>query len=252
MDAAGLDFSVFDGDFKGGAPCDDSVHTEAAARFDSLDAPVVYVPGDNEWADCGGSYDPRERLAHLRRVMFARPDSFGRRRMPLEHQSARYPENTRWDAGGVVFVAVHVVGSNDDKADPAEYQARSAAGRAWLRDSFALARTQAAAGVMVVIQADPYFELVSPADRAAKGVDALDPFVDALREEAVRFAKPVALVHGDSHRYRLDHPLLAADGTPVTNLVRCETFGTPDVSWVMATVDGHDPEVFRFEVERAP
>jgi hypothetical protein len=247
MNAAGLDFSVFDGDFKGGGRCDDRVYAAAVERFDTLDAPVVYVPGDNDWTDCGGGFAPVERLAHLRRVMFPGPESFGRRTMTLEHQSARYPENTRWQKGGVVFVGVHVVGSNDGKADDAEYRARSAAGRAWVHDSFELAGRTGAAGVMVVIQADPYFELVTPAERAAKGVDALDPFVDALRDETLRFRRPVALVHGDSHRFRLDHPLLDSAGAPVANLVRCETFGTPVVSWVRATVDSSDPQVFRFE-----
>lgn len=247
MNAAGLDFSVFDGDFKGGGRCDDGVYAAAVERFDSLDAPAVYVPGDNDWTDCRGDFASVERLAHLRRVMFPRPQSFGRRTMALERQSAEYPENTRWQASGVVFVGVHAVGSNDNKADEAEYRARSAAGRAWLHDSFELAARTGAAGVMVVIQADPYFELVAPAERAAKGVDALDPFVDALRDETLRFRRPVALVHGDSHRFRLDRPLLDRDGKPVANLVRCETFGTPVVSWVRATVDRGDPKVFRFE-----
>ncbi len=252
MNAANLDFSVFDGDFKGGGPCEDRVYTQAVDRFDQLDAPAVYVVGDNEWTDCrGGGRDiSDERLDHLRQVMFAGPDSFGQRTMALEHQSPDYPENTRWQMGGVVFVGVHVVGSNDHQADAAESAARDAAGRAWLHDSFDLAGRSRAAGVMVIIQADPSFELVSRADRVNNGVDGLDPFVDALRDETVRFGRPVALVHGDEHRYRLDHPLLDKSGAPVPNLVRLETFGTPELSWVLATVDARDPQVFRFDIRR--
>ncbi len=252
MNAANLDFSVFDGDFKGGGPCDDRVYTQAIDRFDQLDAPAVYVVGDNEWTDCreGGRDVGAERLDHLRQVMFARPDSFGKRTMALEHQSPDYPENTRWQMGGVVFVGVHVVGSNNNRADSTESAARDAADRAWLHDSFDLAGRTGAAGVMVVAQADPAFEVVNPADRMSRGVDGLDPFVDALRGETTRFARPVALVHGDGHRYRLDHPLLDRGGTPVPNLVRLETFGTPELSWVLATVDAHDPQVFRFDIRR--
>ncbi|HEV3401071.1 MAG TPA: hypothetical protein VG078_04545, partial [Acidimicrobiales bacterium] len=61
---------------------------------------------------------------------------------------------------------------------------------------------------------------------------------------------PVALVHGDTHRYRLDHPLLERSGAPIPNLVRLETWGHPFVSWVKATVDARDPDVFRFEPQR--
>ncbi|MEN3314503.1 MAG: hypothetical protein V7605_737 [Acidimicrobiaceae bacterium] len=252
MNAANLDFSVFDGDFKDDGPCEDGVYTSAIDRFNQLDAPAVYVVGDNEWTDCsgGGRTVHNERLAHLRRVMFAGPDSFGRRTMALDHQSADYPENTRWRMGDVVFVGVHVVGNNDNHADPVESGARDAADRAWLRDSFDLATRTKAVGVMVITQADPSFELVRPADRVAGQVDGLDWFLDALRQETARFAKPVALVHGDGHRYRLDHPLLDATGTPVPNLVRLETFGTPSLSWVEATVDPRDPRVFRFDIRR--
>ncbi|HEX2023372.1 MAG TPA: hypothetical protein VHF00_01595 [Acidimicrobiales bacterium] len=264
MNAADLAFSVFDGDIKGGGPCADRVYADALARFNSLAAPLVYVPGDNEWTDCLGSADPLERLGHLRRVLCAGDRSLGRRTMPLERQSREYPEHTRWRAGGVVFVGLHVVGSNNGKVtDPndvrsaaqraaanAEHQGRDAAVRAWMRDSFDMAIRDRAAGVMLVIQANPGFDVVSADDRAGQQLDGFDAFLDALRAETVRFAKPVALVHGDTHRYRLDHPLLERSGAPIPNLVRLETWGHPFVSWVKATVDASDPAVFRFEPQR--
>ncbi|HEX2272261.1 MAG TPA: hypothetical protein VHG90_00115 [Acidimicrobiales bacterium] len=263
MNAADLAFSVFDGDLKGAGPCTDRVYAEALARFNSLAAPLVYVPGDNEWTDCLGT-DPLERLARVRRVLCAGDRSLGQRTMPLERQSADYPEHTRWRAGGVVFVGLHVVGSNNGKVtDPgdvrtpaqraaanAEHEARDAAARAWMHDSFELALRERAAGVMLVIQANPGFEVMSPADRAGQRLDGFDAFLDALRAETRRFAKPVALVHGDTHRYRLDRPLLERSGAPIPNLVRLETWGHPFVSWVKATVDARDPQVFRFEPQR--
>ncbi len=264
MNAAGLAFSVFDGDIKGGAPCADRYYAEALARFNAFTHPLVYVPGDNEWTDChGAGQDPLERLAHLRRTFFTPPGrSLGQRTMALEHQEPPHVENTRWQLGGVVFVALHVPGSNNGKVeDPArplaereaanaEFRARDAANREWLISSFALARRTNAAGVMVIIQANPGFEAIDRNLRAFLGVDGFDPFLDTLRAETVRFRRPVALVHGDTHRYRLDRPLRDAQGRPVPNFVRCETFGHPDVSWVKATIDHRDPNLFRFEPQR--
>ena len=264
MNAAGLAFSVFDGDIKGGAPCADRFYTEALARFQAFTHPLVYVPGDNEWTDCQtGGHDPRERLAHLRRTFFSSPgESLGQRRMPLEHQAPPYVENTRWQMGGVVFVGLHVPGSNNGKVDDpavpaavaepanAEFRARDAANREWLTGSFALARRIDAAGVMVVIQANPGFEVPDPALRAFLGIDGFDAFLATLRDETVRFRKPVAVVHGDTHTYRLDRPMRHPDRRPVANFVRCETFGHPDVSWVKLTIDRRDPNLFRFEPQR--
>ena len=263
MNAAGLAFSVFDGDIKGGAPCADRYYTEALARFEAFTHPLVYVPGDNEWTDCQtGGHDPQERLEHVRRTFFASPESLGQRRMPLEHQEAPYVENTRWRMGGVVFVGLHVPGSNNGKVDDpavpaaiaepanAEFRARDAANKEWLTDSFALARRTGAAGVMVIIQANPGFEAPDPSLRDFLGIDGFDTFLTTLRDETIRFRKPVAVVHGDTHTYRLDRPLRDARGRPVPNLVRCETFGYPDVSWVKATIDQRDRNLFRFEPQR--
>src|SRR3954449_12041699 len=48
-----LAFTVHDGDLKAGSgPCPDALYTEARARFNSLEAPAIFTPGDNDWTDC--------------------------------------------------------------------------------------------------------------------------------------------------------------------------------------------------------
>jgi len=47
-------FSVFDGDLKAGGdgPCADSLYTTAIANFNTLDRPLIWLAGDNDWTDC--------------------------------------------------------------------------------------------------------------------------------------------------------------------------------------------------------
>ena len=59
------------------------------------------------------------------------------------------------------------------------------------------------------------------------------------------------LVHGDSHYFRIDKPLVR-QGALIENFTRVETFGPPDVHWVRATVDPGNPMVFVFEQRIVP
>ncbi len=97
---------------------------------------------------------------------------------------------------------------------------------------------------MIVIQANPGFELPS---QERTGYEDL---LGVLAEEIVAFGKPVALLHGDTHTFRVDKPMTSSrTGERVENFTRVETFGSPDVHWVRATVDVADPEVFTFRPE---
>ena len=269
-------FSIHDGDIKNGStPCDDAAYERTVGYLNDLWAPAFYTPGDNEWTDChrlsNGGWDPLERLAHDREVFFAQPKSFGAfRQRAYERQSAAYPENGRWWHRGVLFVTLHVVGSNDNRindlaacdaatnsartlaqceAAQAEHVARSAATIEWLRDSFAVASERNAAGVMLVQQANPGFEVVDPAARLAGNLNGFDAFLAALRAEVEAFGEPVLFVHGDSHYYREDKPMRKADGSAVLNFTRVETFGELDPQWVRVTVDRHDEDVFSVDPE---
>jgi hypothetical protein len=253
-----LSFVVHDGDFKNGSSvCSDAVFNNRLALFNQFNAPFVFVPGDNEWTDChrtnNGSYDPLERLAFLRTLFFPTDQSLGRRTMTLARQSSdpaysSYPENVRWAAGRVLFVGLHIVGSNNNlgrtpSAD-AEYEARNKANVAWLHGSFALASAYGAKAVMIVIQADPNFELPATDPQRSGFNDSLD----ALQADVLAYGQPVVLVHGDSHYFRIDKPMLGArSGRRVENFTRVETFGERDNHWLHVAVEPENPNVFVFD-----
>ncbi len=57
-------------------------------------------------------------------------------------------------------------------------------------------------------------------------------------------------MHGDTHTFRVDKTMTSAtSGRRVDNFTRVETFGSPDVNWVRASVDTSDPRVFAFQPE---
>jgi hypothetical protein len=95
---AKVEFSIFDGDLEAGGdgPCADSLYTTALANFNSLERPLVWVPGDNDWTDCWGRYgpgtqpysDPIERLAHERTLFASTSQSLGKKTLTRTRESA--------------------------------------------------------------------------------------------------------------------------------------------------------------------
>lgn len=258
MDDEDLSFVVHDGDIKNGhSLCTDETFLDIRAVFDASRHPLIYVPGDNEWTDChrrnNGGYDSVERLKKLRAIFFRDDQSLGRRKLHLINQRrgkpfSGYPENTRWEQGGVLFVGLNVPGSNNGIVNPrkpsAEYQQRSRANQVWLAQAFKRAKDAKLAGIMIVIQADLELRAAS-AGHAPPGYKEL---IGQLQEETVNFAGQVVLVHGDTHRFRIDQPLLdPRSHEPLKNFTRVETFGSPVIGWVKATADATSPQVFRFE-----
>jgi hypothetical protein len=275
MNAQKLAFTAHDGDLKAGSgPCPDSLYTDALARFNSLEAPAAFTPGDNDWTDCDRNpgVSSSERLAFERKTLFATPYTLGQDRLRQEVQAAPYVENRRWSVGGVVYATLNVQGSCnnlcDTAPDPAEEAARNAADIQWLQATFDEAKLSKAAGVMLIFQADPGWD-ATDATRAPTrdpktlaetdtAPDGYQQFLVALRAQTIAYGKPVVAVHGDSHYFRVDKPLLDSTGRRVQNFTRVETFGdhqennNNDVQWVKVDVDPGSRGVFSFQPQIIP
>lgn len=255
-----LAFVIHDGDFKSGSTlCSDETFYQRKELFETFEAPLIFVPGDNEWTDChranNGSYDPLERLAKLREIFFQGDQSLGKQRLRLTRQSeqeqySKFRENVRWVYGDVMFLGLNIPGSNNNfgrtsEAD-AEYFERNAANLAWMRSAFDIAKSANSRGIMLIIQANPGFELL-PTDSNRTG---FNDFLAALEAETLAFGKPVVLVHGDSHSFQINKPLFGSKSKRrIENFTRVETFGSPDVHWLRASVNFKDPNVFNFQQE---
>ena len=104
---------------------------------------------------------------------------------------------------------------------------------------------------MIIWQADPGFDqsdgtrapLRDPKSLAETdgAPDGYQSILTELRNLTVAFKKPVVLVYGDSHYFRVDKPLQDSTGRRLENFTRVETFGdnqangTNDVHWVKAS-----------------
>jgi len=152
----------------------------------------------------------------------------------------------------------------DDYPDPVEQGARKAADIAWMQGTFETAVDQGCVAVMFFSQADPGWDDTDGTraptrnaqtlieDDAQKATDGFGDLLRALRTQVIAFGKPVAYVHGDSHYFRVDKPLLDTTGKRIVNFTRVETFGDHqpnlgDVNWLKVTVDPSSREVFSYE-----
>jgi hypothetical protein len=118
--------------------------------------PLVYTPGDNEWADChkigegGGTWNagtsqidfakdkngnlidyasgnPVANLELIRSIFFSKPGyAFGERKLVLSQSQAsdpsypndaKYVENVMWEQSKVLFVTVNIPGGSNNDAD---------------------------------------------------------------------------------------------------------------------------------------
>ena len=259
VEAAGVEWLLHVGDILW-YPCSDQAFADRLAAMNTLEMPVMYTPGDNEWADChepiAGEYAPLDRLERLRALFFADPQySVGGRPLRVESQSAdsafaEFIENARWRRGGFLFVTMHMTGSGNatdafegrSAADDAEVARRTAAALAWMDEAFAIARTDSLSGIVLAIHGNPGLES-EPEPRA--GYDA---FVDRLEEHVRGFAGSVLFIHGDSHTQRVDQPLTSrATGEVLSNFTRLESYGSPDIGWTRVVVDSVAGRIISFE-----
>jgi hypothetical protein len=252
-------FSVHVGDIKSGSTlCSDEEFAQQKTHFQRFKGAVVYTPGDNEWTDChrenNGSFDPLERLGKIRQMFFTSGLSLGSKPITVLNQSSVHPqhgkfiENMRWIHDKVLFVTVHVVGSNNnlesrDMAAVHEFFERDSANVAWIRAGFEQAIQMQADAMVVSFQAD-VLEGKTAWEDFPGGSGFRRSIGDTLLPLAQRWGKPVLVVHGDSHQFKIDQPF-KLEKKPVRNVTRLIVPGASDVRAVMVNVKGGS---FSFEL----
>jgi hypothetical protein len=242
------------GDIEAGSKtgCLDTYFASIKNLFDTFEDPLVYTPGDNEWVDChqylksNGLNTPTERLQAVRTLFFPTPgQTLGVNSRHVTTQASDpaysdYVENVTWTQGSVVFATVNIQGSNNDLApwflDPAtdmpanyldyptqdeEFAARAKADSVWIAKAFDRATRNNARGLVLAFQADMW----DPAEPTLTGFDKLVVQIGTL---AAAFGRPILLLEGDSHVWRVDAPFTpGAVVTPTATLFSALHPNTP-------------------------
>jgi hypothetical protein len=150
-----LSLALHVGDIHSGKEfCTESYNLGVFTQWKSFKMPLIYVPGDNEWADChktkqgggaynsttaaidyvttaGGSYakgDPLANLTLVRSLFFPAPgQSLGINKIKVHSQAleyetafpadAQFVENVWFEKNGVLFMTINVPGGSNNNND---------------------------------------------------------------------------------------------------------------------------------------
>lgn len=251
-------FTLFIGDTKSGSSsCSDEFNQVVKNYFNQFNGPLIYSIGDNEWTDChrplAGSFDPLERLATLRQTFFQNKLSLGKRPLQLTRQSdidpqfSKFVENSSFVKNGVLFVNLHIPGSNNnferDESAKAEYRERNQANLSWIKRAFELATNSQYAGLVFFYQADMFYTGKEAQDPESGYRDTLL----SLSKHSEEFKKPVLLIHGDSHRLIIDQPLKTVNQKHILeNVLRLQVMGAELIQGVEIGVDPKSEQPFSF------
>lgn len=264
------------GDIKNGSSkCTDAWFEAVRDHFDTFEDPLVYTPGDNEWTDChrdnNDNDDPLERLDKLLEVFFDNPGTTLGANPAMVETQTNYPENQMWMEANVMFATLHVVGSDNNLApwtcftpftpecptgtDPEtenmeddrenEFDDREDANEDWIEQVFETADDENAAGVALFLHADMW--------RSGAPFEGFEEIVEELADEAEDLGKPVVIISGDSHNFRVDQParldLYGEILDPnITQIIIDRSIET-DTVWLRLRVDPNSAEVFTWNEE---
>lgn len=270
-----LDLVIHAGGIKGDTEsCSDAVLTSRQQLLDRSPLPLVYVPGETDWAECklpvNGSFDAVERLNRLRELFFPEDATLGRHPRAVLRQSDQalfrsFRENMRVSVGEVLIVGLNVPGDNNHYRNEggrnSEFEDRREANRQWLARAFSVARQRDMDGIVVVAHGDPHFangwekkgrpSLLDGFLRH-RTRDGYLEFKRQLRELAARFRGQVLLVHAGENGFAIDKPLRDTAGKPLQNFTRVSLPNDTVSQWVELVITPGAGSPFSVLLKDAP
>lgn len=274
-----LDLVIHAGGIKGDTEsCSDAVLGSRQQLLNQSPLPLIYVPGETEWAECrlpvNGGFDPVERLNRLRELFFPEDATLGRHPRPVLRQSDQalfrsFRENMRMSIGDVLIVGLNVPGDNNHYRNEggrnSEFEDRREANRQWLARAFSVARQRDLNGIVVVAHADPHFAngwekkgrpTLLDGFMRHRTRDGYLEFKRQLRELSARFNGQVLLVHaggnGPDRGFGIDKPLRDAAGKVMQNFTRVSLPPATISQWTELVITPAAASPFAVALKDAP
>lgn len=230
------------GDLKGGGEaCTDELLISRRDQMAALNpGRVVYTPGDNDWTDCDYDdltprFDELERKDFLLKIFFQEKEGqeLYQKVAGIRRQKEAV-ENAAWKIGGLQFITIHLVGTNNGRSDitmtPDPQKAlddadlRDQNNAAWLKYIFQNADD--AKGIVIAFQEDiyrpnPHYPGIDCTPQNRDKCDGLKATRELIEKLAQEYKQPVLALHGSTNAYCLHRP----DGEKIPNLWRFNAFG---------------------------
>ncbi|MFS8973898.1 hypothetical protein PO002_05190 [Cupriavidus necator] len=273
-----LDLVIHAGGIKGDTEsCSDAVLTSRQQLISQSPLPLIYVPGETDWAECkqpvNGGFDAVERLNRLRELFFPEDATLGRNPRPVLRQSDQalfrsFRENMRISVGDILIVGLNVPGDNNHYRNEggrnSEFEDRREANRQWLARAFSVARQRDMDGIVVVAHGDPQFANGWEKKGRPSLLDGFmrhrtrDGYLEykrQLRELTARFRGQVLLVHAGesgSGGFGTDKPLRDSAGKILQNFTRVSLPTDTVAQWVELVITPKAASPFSVTLRDAP
>jgi hypothetical protein len=219
-------------------PCTIDQYKESFEIFKKITHKFIFTPGDNDWSDCvyenGGSFEPLERLTILRNyILESRSKSI--------RSQDNFPENVIWVDSDIVFATLHLVGRENFtkffSGRTIEHDnfnnERENANIEWVQVAFDKARDLNSSTIVILFHADPRIE--KPENNSYR--QKYNAVLLALEKEAKMFKGSILLIHGDTHHYKSDNPMIDRNsGKIIKNVHRIIVPGSPEVGYIYVNI----------------
>jgi len=216
-------FVVHVGDIiRGRTKCTESLYKKRGDVFSKSTIPFIITIGDNEFNDCKHPLKARERfrkviLGNLALKQEVTGLSENSESVFITRQDNMI-ENASWRIGGITFVLLvlpDMPGTYPLSQSDADYIIES--NIKFLTDNFAQAKKENNNAFVLIMHSNP----------ATCAVESCYKFLNIIKDEVRKFAKPVLLINGSNH----DKEHIASNYFDISNLSHLRPGNEPEVVW---------------------